>query len=280
MPFVANEDLHEPKICWRITRRCNLHCPHCLAGDLSIYTPEADTQTCLNFAKIMAECGVARVVFTGGEPLIREDLFSILRRIRELGMIAQVTTNALTITHTRATELSSLIDCLRISVDGLRDTHNMLRQSKSYDVVMKAIATAIDHGIRVVVNTVVTSKNVYDISELLDTLYHLGVRKFVLLEYMLREHGARHSDLQLNDTQESALENDLLACKLRFPDATIRYNRYSLEDDRYIVIEADGSVVLCSEKYLDTVVGNLRQGKPPLVQALSYQNLAHRQYLT
>lgn len=197
MSFVANEAFHELKICWRITRRCHLHCPHCLAGDLSRYTPEVDTQTCFHFVNTMAECGVTRIVFTGGEPLIRADLFSILKRAQDVGIVSQVTTNALALTSSKAAEFSSLVDCLRVSIDGLRDTHNILRQRKSYDVVVKAIALAIDHGIRVVVNTVVTSKNLYELSELLHQLYCLGVRKFVLLEFMLREHGAAYSDLRL-----------------------------------------------------------------------------------
>src|SRR3954467_5469362 len=104
MPFVANNNVHEAKICWRITRRCNLHCPHCLAGDLSKYISEADTQTYFHFINIMAECGVTRIVFTGGEPLIRTDLLSILRRTQERGIMSQITTNALTITDARATE--------------------------------------------------------------------------------------------------------------------------------------------------------------------------------
>jgi MoaA/NifB/PqqE/SkfB family radical SAM enzyme len=279
MPFVENENFHESKICWRITRRCNLHCPHCLAGDRSIYAPEADAQTCLHFVKAMAECNVTRIVFTGGEPLIRADIFAILRRIQDMGITSQITTNALSITAAKATELSSLVDCLRISVDGLRGTHNMLRQSKSYNTVIRAITTAIDHGIRVVINTVVTSSNIYELPELLDTLYSLGVRKFVLLEFMLREYGIAQKMLQLRDSQVSALENNLHKFKRAFPDATIRYNRYSSENDRYIVVEPDGSVVLCSEKYPDQVTGNLRRGSLPLAQALSHQNLAHRQYL-
>jgi MoaA/NifB/PqqE/SkfB family radical SAM enzyme len=279
MPFVTNEDFNESKICWRITRRCNLTCPHCLAGDLSMYRHELDTQTCLDFVTTMADCGVKRIVFTGGEPLIRTDLLTILRQVQNTGISSQVTTNALTMTDTKAIELSSLIDCLRISVDGFRDTHNLLRRSKSYNLVMKAITTAIDHGIRVVVNTVITSKNVLELPDLLETLYHLGVRKFVLLEFMLRERGITQSSLCLSRSQELALEQDLHAFRLRFPDATIRYNHYNLENDRYIVVEADGSVVLCSEKYSDKVVGNLRNGRFPLVQALSHQHLAHRLHL-
>lgn len=267
----------ERKLCWRVIRRCNLSCPHCLAGNLDLYSDEVDTGAGLRFVDCFAECGVTRVVFTGGEPLLRHDLFELLARAKRRGISTQITTNGLGLTSDRLNTLRAVVDVLRVSVDGFRETHNRLRGSNNFDTVLRNAVRAVEIGFDVCINTIVLKDTIEEIPALIRLLSDHGLRTFVLLELMLREHGTRFSSQRPLPAEVERLNARLHGIALGNPSLSIRFNRYSIKSDRYVVVEADGSVVLCSEAIGDRVIGSMRDGTEALDLALQRQRLSHRE---
>lgn len=266
----------ERKLCWRVIRRCNLKCPHCLAGNLDLYSDEVDTAAAVRFVDYFGECEITRIVFTGGEPLIRHDLSELLARAKQRGISTQITTNGLGLTSSRLSTLRT-VDVLRVSIDGLRETHNRLRGTDSFDVVLRNAIRAVESGFNVCINTIVLKDTIEEIPTLIRVLSDLGLRTFVLLELMLREHGSRFSSQRPLPGEVERLKAHLHGIALADPRLSIRLNRYSNETDRYVVVEADGSVVLCSEALGDRVVGSMLDGPKALDLALQCQRLSHRE---
>jgi len=63
-------------VAWELTRRCNLNCVHCRAGsERGPYPGELSTTKCLEILGQIREVGEPIVILTGGEPLLREDIF-------------------------------------------------------------------------------------------------------------------------------------------------------------------------------------------------------------
>ena len=88
-----------PVVSWNCTRTCNLQCRHCYANSESKrYEGELTTEEALAFIDDLAAFNVPVILFTGGEPLMREDLFTLTAYAREKGIRATLSTNGTLIT--------------------------------------------------------------------------------------------------------------------------------------------------------------------------------------
>jgi len=274
-----NSIAFERKLCWRVTRRCNLDCVHCLAADLGIYPGEIDTRTALCFCDLFGCWGVRRVAITGGEPLLRTDLPQIAERLWHHGIEIDITTNGYPVTPRRIRELEDFVGIFRVSIDGAETTHDGIRKSGSFQKALEAIQLLRQSKSRVAVNTVVMRRNIREIPELLDELMGLDVSRFVLLEFMSREKGAKLVDDQCTCEDLRDLATLCRRIELRNPGVEIQINNYSHVGDRYCVVEANGEVILCSEAGGDVAVGRLQGGGEALGKALARQRLLHRDSL-
>ena len=74
-------------VAWEVTRNCNLSCKHCrAAATCGPYSGELETAQCLRLLDQMAELGSPIVILTGGEPLLRKDIFQIARYGTDKGL--------------------------------------------------------------------------------------------------------------------------------------------------------------------------------------------------
>lgn len=103
------KDVPRPVVVWNFTKQCNLSCMHCYASAGSRKSPgEMDTAAGREFIRDLADFGVPVVLFSGGEPLFREDLFELASLAREQGMRVALSTNGTLITDEVARKISSV----------------------------------------------------------------------------------------------------------------------------------------------------------------------------
>ena len=109
-----------PVVSWNCTRTCNLQCRHCYANSESKrYEGELTTEEALAFIDDLAAFNVPVILFTGGEPLMREDLFTLTAYAREKGIRATLSTNGTLITPEMARTIKDHgIGYVGISIDG------------------------------------------------------------------------------------------------------------------------------------------------------------------
>jgi MoaA/NifB/PqqE/SkfB family radical SAM enzyme len=118
--------------------------------------------------------GCLRISFSGGEPLLREDIGELIDYARKMGMSVTLNTNGMLVPQ----YLSALknLDSLAISLDGRPEHHNILRGEGTGEKAISAIKQAVEAGIRVNVNTVLNKYNLHDIDYMLDLASRHGFK--------------------------------------------------------------------------------------------------------
>jgi radical SAM protein with 4Fe4S-binding SPASM domain len=172
-------------IVWNFTNRCNLNCLHC-HQDSSPKSSAKELTTSQAFKVIdnMSDAGVAILTFSGGEPLLRRDLYAAVKRAADLGMLCTVASNGTLMTRETSVKLAKAgIRRVEIGLDGATaETHDFLRNKQgSFEATMKGIKNCADLGFDEVAATMTLhSKNVNELEATMKLAEKLGVTRFYL----------------------------------------------------------------------------------------------------
>jgi radical SAM protein with 4Fe4S-binding SPASM domain len=183
-----------PVVVWNITRRCNLHCVHCYASAADRpFEGELTTEEALGVVDDLADFGVPVVLFSGGEPLTRPDLFALSRYARERGMRAVLSTNGTLITDEVAHKLRAQgFSYAGISLDGLPDVHDRFRGKKgAFDASLAGIRRCRDAGVRVGVRYTITKRNQQHLPDLLRLIEDEDIPRFCMYHLAYSGRGRR-----------------------------------------------------------------------------------------
>lgn len=141
----------KPVVVWNVTRRCNLHCAHCYADSHDReYEGELTTAEGLRLIGQLADFGVPTVLFSGGEPLSRPDLFELAAAARESGMRTVLSTNGTLIDDAIAERIREAgFSYVGISFDGIGELHDKMRGKKgAYEGALRGIRACRAAGLR------------------------------------------------------------------------------------------------------------------------------------
>jgi len=165
-------------VAWEITRRCNLNCIHCRAGaDRGPYPGELGTEKCFDVLKEIREVGTPIVILTGGEPLMREDVFDLAQKGTGLGLRMVLATNGTLLDPGLVERMKgSGIQRVSISIDGAdeRQHDDFRKVPGAYRRALDGIAHLKAQGLEFQINTTVTRHNVADLEKILDLSVRLG----------------------------------------------------------------------------------------------------------
>ena len=157
---------------WEVTAACNLRCIHCHATSGIPDPHELDTDEGKRLIDQIAELSEFRtLIYTGGEPLVRPDIFTLLRHSQAAGFINIIATNGTLIDEEMAWKLKDHgVACHAISLDAADpDVHNFLRNNpQAYDLALRAIAATKKAGILLQVNTTAMEYNIPHLNGLID----------------------------------------------------------------------------------------------------------------
>ncbi|OGX20188.1 MAG: hypothetical protein A2Y00_07095 [Omnitrophica WOR_2 bacterium GWF2_43_52] len=124
---------------WDITARCPMQCRYCDIWKLKI--KELNTATILRIIDEMAQEGVKKISFSGGEPLLREDICEIVHYTKAKGISAEINSTGYSFAD-KAERLKSL-DLIKLSLDGPKEIHDVVRgREGAYDSVIDAALAA------------------------------------------------------------------------------------------------------------------------------------------
>ncbi len=165
-------------VAWETTRRCNLSCVHCRAeAEDHVYDNELDTKDSLRLLDQIREVGQPIIILTGGEPLLRDDIFDIAAHGTNIGLRMVMAPNGTKITPENAMRMKeSGIKRISISLDGsTADTHDSFRGVPgAYNGALKGIAIAKEAGVDFQINTTITKTNLDQIPKILALAEKLG----------------------------------------------------------------------------------------------------------
>jgi radical SAM protein with 4Fe4S-binding SPASM domain len=157
---------------WEITLACDLACRHCGSRAGKDRPDELSTEQCLDLVDQMADLGVREVSVIGGEAYLRDDWVDIIRRIRQRGMMALMTSGGRGFTPERAKAAAEAgLQSVSISIDGDEATHDRLRGVQgSYRAALEALQNLRAAGIKVSVNTQINRLSMPFLGEVLELL--------------------------------------------------------------------------------------------------------------
>jgi heme d1 biosynthesis radical SAM protein NirJ len=197
-----------PVVIWNLIRRCNLTCKHCysISADKD-FAGELDTQEVLNVMDDLKGFHVPVLILSGGEPLLRPDIFEISHRAKEKGFYVGLSTNGTLIDEAMIDRVAAVgYDYVGISIDGIRDTHDRFRRKAgAFDASMHAIRLCRDRGIKIGMRFTLTQDNAHELPELLALMETEDIDKFYLshLNYAGRGNINRKDDVVLQTTRQA-----------------------------------------------------------------------------
>jgi heme b synthase len=165
-------------IAWEVTRSCNLNCVHCrAAANCGPYPGELSTQKCFQLIDEIAAMSSPVIILTGGEPLLRPDIFEIAAYGTGKGLRMVLATNGTLVDESIARRMiASGIKRVSISIDGAdAQSHDAFRNEPgAFAGAMRGIDALKSAGMEFQINTTITAANLFQIKDILKLAKGLG----------------------------------------------------------------------------------------------------------
>lgn len=165
-------------IAWEITRSCNLACKHCRAeAHPEPYPGELSTEEAKALIDTFPETGNPIIIFTGGEPLLRHDVFELVEYAKGKDLRCVMAPNGTLLTAENSVRLKQVgIERCSISIDApTAEHHDEFRGEKgAFDKAMQGIQYLKDAGIEFQLNTTVTRNNLHMFKDIFHLARDLG----------------------------------------------------------------------------------------------------------
>jgi len=196
----------KPVVVWNMTRRCNLKCVHCYAQAVDeTGRDEISTDQGKAIIDDLAAFGAPVMLFSGGEPLVRQDLTELASYATSKGMRAVISTNGTLITREKARELKSVgLSYVGISLDGGEEVHDKFRAVPgSFKKALRGIENCQAEGLKVGLRFTINRRNAGEVPLLFDLVRDMEIPRicFYHLVYSGRGSELMKEDLDHADTR-------------------------------------------------------------------------------
>lgn len=198
----------KPVIVWNITQRCNLRCIHCYAhADTRCNERELTADQGLRLLDELADFGVPVVLFSGGEPLMRDDLPTLIAHARRRNMRAVISTNGTLIDNDVAKRLADLgLSYVGVSIDGLRKTHDRFRGADgAFDLAMRGVTACQSANLKVGLRFTLSQHNVADLPGVFDILQKNGIPRICIYHLVYTGRAGTRIDDDLSHAQTRSI---------------------------------------------------------------------------
>ena len=246
----------KPIVVWNMTRRCNLSCIHCYASsENKQYPNELTFDEAQAMIRDLAEFGAPVLLFSGGEPLIREDIYEHAALARELGMRPVISTNGTLITEKVAQRIKQIdFGYVGISLDGIGERNDFFRgKSGAYEAAMRGFDNCVAVGQKCGLRLTLTRHNYQELDAIFDFIEEHRIPRACFYHLV---YTGRGSDMTKDDLthEESRRAVDLII------DRTADFHNRGLNVD---ILTVDNH---CDGPYL--YMRMLREGSPRAVEVL------------
>lgn len=189
-----------------LTNQCNLRCRHCYASAGEKLENELSLDEIKQLLRELSQAGTVEVEFSGGEPLLRPDLFEIIEYAEGLDFSVVLITNGTLVDRETARTLGSLgLKHVQVSLDGLKENHDYLRGDGTYEAVLESVRLLAGEGVSVAVRTTVTRRNVGELEEVADLAVSMGASKLGFVRFFPAGRGMAYKEELMLDTEEIML---------------------------------------------------------------------------
>lgn len=201
-----------PVVAWNMTKTCNLSCRHCyMDSEAKKYFGELDTSEAITFIESLADFKVPVLLFSGGEPLVRQDFFQLAEKTGNLGIRPTLSTNGTLIDRTTARSLKDTgVGYVGVSLDGLETNHDFFRcQKGAFKKAMQGIENCVAVGQKVGLRFTINRHNYDDVPLILSLIEDAEIDRICFYHLV---YSGRGSDMIKEDVthDQTRLLLDLL----------------------------------------------------------------------
>jgi len=183
-------------VIWEITGSCNLRCEHCLSSAGKPLPNELSTQEAKELLDYLETMKVFNINLSGGEPLMRKDIYDIIDYASQKKFSIDLLTNGALVTEKVLDRLENTnIFNVQVSIDGIGETHDSFRGRKgTYERAINAIKLLRDASYDVSISSTVTKQNMSEIPRIIDMAIDLGISSFKTTLFMPAGRGKGNID--------------------------------------------------------------------------------------
>ncbi|MBU7017335.1 MAG: radical SAM protein [Theionarchaea archaeon] len=193
-------------IVWNFTNRCNLNCLHCHQNSGESQERELTTDEALTLIDRLGNAGLSILTFSGGEPLVRPDIYEAVEHANDAGMLCTIASNGTLMTKDAVKKLKRAgITRVEIGLDGCRDeTHDFLRNNQgSFSKTVQGIRNCVEEGFDEVCATMTLhEKNITELEGTVELAEELGVNRFYLNRLIPAGRGKDVIDLDVTKEEK------------------------------------------------------------------------------
>ncbi len=201
----------KPVVVWNMTRRCNLRCVHCyaFAQDENYKGDELSTDEGRALIDDLANFGSPVILFSGGEPLLREDLPDLIDYAVKKGLRAVISTNGTLITPDKARVFARCnLSYIGVSLDGLQEVNDRFRGvAGAFAKAIEGIRNAREAGIKVGLRFTINKRNVEEIPKIFDLLETENIPRICFYHLVYAGRGSKLIEEDLDHEESRRVVN-------------------------------------------------------------------------
>jgi len=183
---------------WNFTNRCNLSCLHCYSKSSLEESDILTTEKILNTIYELKKAGIKFVIFSGGEPLTRKDIFEIAEAFKREGIFTYLSTNGLYINPGNVKKIIDTFGYIGISIDGTPEVHDRFRGLiGSYEKSMKSIDLILKNGGKVGIRFTITKETKNSLAHIFDISEKKGIDKIYISHLVYSGRGLENLKMDL-----------------------------------------------------------------------------------
>ncbi|MDH5717130.1 MAG: radical SAM protein [Spirochaetia bacterium] len=216
-----------PVIVWNITNECNMTCPHCYASaKLKKNNDELGTSEMYKIIDKLSDYGIKIIIFSGGEPLLRDDVFNIIEYAAKKNIHCHLSSNGVLISKEKAQNLKkSGINYVGVSIDGLSDFNDSYRgMSGAFLKALEGIKNAANAGLETGIRITLTDKNSAQLGDMLNLAIENNIHRFYLSHLVYGGRGKAFSKYDVQKIETKNLMNFIFEKSLEYIDNNIPLN--------------------------------------------------------
>ena len=202
-----------PVVVWNSTRTCNLRCRHCyMDSDSRRYTDELSTIEAKKFIDDLSEFKVPVLLFSGGEPLMREDFFELAEYAANKNVRPTLSTNGTLITREVAEKIKNIgVGYVGISLDGLQDVNDKFRGvAGAYQKAMAGIENCVAVGQRVGLRFTINRHNFEELDKIFDFIEAEKINRVCFYHLVYSGRGSKMIDEDLTPLESRAAMDKII----------------------------------------------------------------------
>lgn len=202
-----------PVVVWNSTRTCNLKCRHCyMDSDSRRYSDELSTAEAKKFIDDLAEIKVPVLLFSGGEPLMRQDFFELAEYAAKKNVRPTLSTNGTLISREVAEKIKNIgVGYVGISLDGLAEVNDKFRGvAGAYQKAMQGIENCVAVGQRVGLRFTINRHNFEELDKIFDFIEEKKINRVCFYHLVYSGRGSQMIDEDLSPQESRQAMNKII----------------------------------------------------------------------